>query len=55
MEKEAPSVTEKSYVITSRVSLSPLSAVWLAEVVSSVSLGSSTKKLVESSRFSWRM
>ena len=33
LEKEAPSVTAKSCVITSRVSPSPLSVVWLVVVV----------------------
>jgi hypothetical protein len=32
LEKEAPSVTEKYFVITSRVSQSQLSVAWLAEV-----------------------
>ena len=38
LEREAPSVTGKCSVITSRVSLSPPSGVLPAEVVSSVSL-----------------
>ena len=37
-EREAPSVTGRFFVITSRVSPSPPSAVWLVVVVSSVSL-----------------
>ena len=38
LEREAPSVTEKSYVITSKVSPNQLSVVSLVVVVSNVSL-----------------
>ena len=37
LEREAPNVTEKSFVITSKESPSPQSEDWLAEVVSNVS------------------
>ena len=48
MEREAPSVIEKSFEITSKVSPNPLSVDWRAEVVSNVSLDLSTKKPEES-------
>ena len=54
LEREAQSVTGKSFVITSRVSPSQLSVVSLAEVVWSVSLVSSTRRPVVSWRFSLR-
>ena len=54
MEKEAPSVTEKSYETTSRVSPSPPFVVLLVEVASNVSLDSSMKRPEVFSRFSWR-
>ena len=54
LEREAPSVTERSYETTSKESRSQPSADWLAEVVSSVSLDSSTKKPEEFLRSSWR-
>jgi hypothetical protein len=55
LEREAPSVIARSFVITSRVSPSPLSAVSLVVGVSSVSLDSSMKRLVVSSRPFLRM
>ena len=54
LEREAPSVTERFFVTTSRVSRSPPSVDWRVEVESSVSADSSTKKLEVSSKFSWR-
>ena len=45
-EREAPSVTVRSFVITSKVSPSPPSVVWLVVVVLSVFLDWSTKRLV---------
>ena len=54
MEREAPSVTERFFVITSKVSRSPPSVDWPAEVESSESADSSTKKLEVYSKFSWR-
>ena len=54
LEKEAPSVTEKFYVITSKVSLNQLSVVWLAVVVYNVSLDWSMKKHEEYWKFSWK-
>merc|ERR1712241_183169 len=53
-EREAPSVTERSFVITSRVLLSPPFDDLLDEVVSNVSLVLSTKRPEVSSRFSSR-
>merc|ERR1712188_205232 len=53
-EREAPSVTERSCVITSRESPSLPSEDWREEEVSSVSPDSSTRRPEVSSRFSWR-
>ena len=53
-EKEALSVTEKSFVITSKVSLSQPSVVLLAEAVSSESLAWSTRRPVVFLKFSLR-
>ena len=55
LEKEALSVTERFFVITSRVSPSQLSVVLLVVVVSNVSLDSFMKKPEVSSKFSWKM
>ena len=54
LEREALSVTGKSFVTTSKVSRSPPSVDWLAEVESSESADSSTKRPEVSSRSSWR-
>jgi hypothetical protein len=54
-ERVVPSVTGKSSATTFKASPSPLSAVSLVVVVSSVSLVSSTRKPVVSSRPSLRM
>merc|ERR1711977_311698 len=53
-EREAPSVTERSCVITSRESPSLPSEDWREEEGSSVSPDSSTRRPEVSSRFSWR-
>ena len=53
MEREAPNVTGRCFVTTSKVSLSQPSDVWLAVVVSSVSQVSSTKRPVVYSRYSF--
>merc|ERR1712025_94824 len=53
-EREAPSVTERFCVITSRESPSQPSEDWQEEVVSSVSPDSSTKRPEVSLRFSLR-
>merc|ERR1711959_66149 len=53
-EREAPSVTERSCVITSRESPSLPSEDWREEEVSSVSPDSSTRRPEVSSRSSWR-
>jgi len=52
LEREALSVTGKSFVTTSKVSRSPPSVDWLAEVESKESQVSSMKKLEVSSRSS---
>jgi len=54
-EKEAPSVTERSFGTTFKASPSPPSVVLLAVAVSSVSLAWFMKRLVEFSKFSLRM